>query len=450
MIANALLVAVALASQVSAPNDRYTYPADGLWGPADLADSKASDPQTATPQNAGPADGNSRPRTQPAGSPPANPYSLAPSGGSATPLYPAAGSDTRAPANPAAGASSRSSVPNGRQYGNPLQPQNVGSLAAEEDIGLKPSDMMRAMLAAPRGSRLTGQPVTLAEVVRGASSRHEQTERVDAYWDLCSGVADYYLGLREQEELRRLRTLVTQVGPSWQEAESELGTRIGTSQRAAAASQLRLGSFLGRTDPNLLPLPVDVPHCGDYHARYDEVFTGRPSPEAEQLRDLMPLRYEELKDAAAAVTRSEEWVNTVATQQSSNSEGVGTLRSLELLALRRRAFVQIARDYNRRIARYAELAAPYQIDPQQLVAMLIKVDDHSDTANRNSSPAPPSNRQSQTTGSTPQQTFANEWTPSRRSGVYAPQNDDAVRPASAEETQSNFAEQSLLVTPKGK
>jgi hypothetical protein len=310
--------------------------------------------------------------------------------------------------------------------------------------------MMRAMLAAPRGSRLSGETVSLAEVVRGASSRQDQTERVDAYWDLCSSVSDYYLGLREQEELHRLRSLVKQVGPTWQEAESELGVRIGTSQRAAEASQLRLASFLGQTDPTRLPLPSDIPHCGDYHTRYDEVFAGRPSPEAEHLRELLPLRYEELKDAATAVTRSEEWVNRVATQQNSNSDGVGTLRSLELLALRRRAFVQIARDYNRRIARYAELAAPNQIDPQQLVAMLIKVDDWADTANRSSAPAPPGNRQSRAaTGESPQ-TFADEWTPSRQSGVYAPQHDRAVRPASAEEAPAIPQEQSLLVTPQGR
>ena len=55
-----------------------------------------------------------------------------------------------------------------------------------------------------------------------------------------------------------------------------------------------------------------------------------------------------------------------------DSDGTDTLRALELLALRRRAFVQIARDYNRRIARYAELATPGEIGAERLVGMLIK------------------------------------------------------------------------------
>ena len=88
-------------------------------------------------------------------------------------------------------------------------------------------------------------------------------------------MADYYLGVREQDELQRLRSSVTSVGPVWQQAESELGVRIGTSQRAAVASQYRLASLMGGADAASLPLPADLPHCGDYYARYDQVFAGR-------------------------------------------------------------------------------------------------------------------------------------------------------------------------------
>lgn len=47
------------------------------------------------------------------------------------------------------------------------------------------------------------------------------------------------------------------------------------------------------------------------------------------------------------------------------------IRALELLALNRRAFVQIAKDYNRRIARYAELATPGRVNNDLLVSMLV-------------------------------------------------------------------------------
>ena len=41
---------------------------------------------------------------------------------------------------------------------------------------------------------------------------------------------------------------VSNVGPVWQEAESELGVRIATSQRAAVASQYRLASLMGERE----------------------------------------------------------------------------------------------------------------------------------------------------------------------------------------------------------
>ena len=46
--------------------------------------------------------------------------------------------------------------------------------------------------------------------------------------------------------------------------------------------------------------------------------------------------------------------------------------ALELLALNRRAFVQIAKDYNLQISRYTRLATPGDIDTGRLVAMLIR------------------------------------------------------------------------------
>jgi hypothetical protein len=301
--------------------------------------------------------------------------------------------------------------------------------------------MMRDMLTPRRDSQLSGEAVPLVEVVSGAPSRLEQTERVEAYWDLCSSVADYYLGLREQEELRRLRSLAPGGGTAWQQVEAELAVRMDTSLRAARASQLRLADWLGRGTLRL-PLPADLPHCGSYHSRYDEIFAGRPSAEAQELAALLPLRYAELKDAAAAVTRAEEWLNTVARE---SADGTGTLRALEFLALRRRAFVQIARDYNRRIARYTELASPGEIGAERLIGMLIKTENAS-TATR---PGTATSRQSRNAADMPPRTFADGegWEPvGNHEG--AAKRDDAIQPTSGESTQGPRRERSLLVSPR--
>jgi hypothetical protein len=258
-------------------------------------------------------------------------------------------------------------------------------------------------------------------------------------------VADYYLGLREQQELQQLRALVPQAGASFQQAEKELAVRVGTSQRAALASQFRLASLMGR-GPDTLPLPGDLPHCGNYQSHYEQIFAGRPALEAQELSALLPLRYAELRDAAAAVTRAEEFMHAVVNNRNANSDGTGPVRALELLALRRRAFVQIARDYNRRIARYVELATPGQIGADRLIGRLI-VRANSSTATRATGTATP-NRQSRNGVAPPPRTFVEDWTPAEGSGIVTGTRDDAVTPVSGEASEGRQEERSLLVKPR--
>lgn len=312
--------------------------------------------------------------------------------------------------------------------------------------GVKPSAMMASMLTAPAGSRLTGRPVKLADVVRGAGSREAQSQRINAFWDLCSSVADYYLGIREQDELQRLRSSVGNVGPAWQQAEAELGVRLGTSHRAAVASQYRLASLMGMADAANLRLPADLPHCGDYYARFDQVFAGRPIPEAQQLSELLPMRYTELCDSATAVTRAEEFMQAVAAQRG--GDGAGALRALEFLALRRRAFVQIARDYNRRIERYSELASPGEIDSDRLIGMLIMRSGTTNTATRPATSTPPYNRQSQLDFEEDAQTFAEGWESIKSASAETP-IDENVKPASAEVKRVEPRRERSLLVPSG-
>jgi hypothetical protein len=276
--------------------------------------------------------------------------------------------------------------------------------------------------------------------VVNAASRSDQTVRIEAYWDLCSSVADYYLGLREQEELQRLRSRMQRTDQLWQQAETEMAVRVGTSQAAATASQYRLASLIGRGGS--LPLPGDIPHCGDYHTRYNDIFAGRSSTEAAELAKLLPQRYAELKAAAAAVMRAEHELESTAAR----SDGEEVRRALELFGLRRRAFVQIARDYNRRIARYTELSTPGNVASDRLISMLIKRNGMT-TATRNAATVP-INRQTQNAPSLPR-TFEEGWSPASGEKVGDAALDQAIRQASgeAEADRPPQQERSLLVNP---
>jgi hypothetical protein len=306
---------------------------------------------------------------------------------------------------------------------------------------------MQAMLAVPHNSQLRGEPVRLIDVISTGAGRNEQTQRVEAYWDLCSSVADYYLSVREQEELQSLNSSPLGQSAALQEVGKELVVRSATSFRAARATQYRLAAFIGR-GPNNLPLPTDLPHCGSYTSKYSQIFAGRSSVEAQDLSELLSMRYAELNDAAVCIARDKEWFNDI-NARNQNTDAAGTLQALKLLALDRRAFVQIAKDYNRRIARYTELASPGPISPERLTGMLIKRAGSS-TATRSAAPAPPSTRTSSGVENTPPKTFVEQagWLPADpESMTSADKQDRAVLPASATQSQRS-SERSVLVQPQ--
>jgi hypothetical protein len=443
MIADALIVGLALSSQLSATDSRYPIPAAGQPGAsappaAGNSAGNASDTSRSAFETAGTVPGanrNTNDMFAPAGGEPNSLRGSPPATSTPPRTLPLLDNDTR----PISAADS--SRPTATAYEvSPNQP--VGT-ASPNGAGLSPSAMMRAMLNPLSGSQLRGQPVALVEVVTGARSRGEQTERVETYWDLCSSVADYYLGLREQDELRRY---VQRGGQAWDQFELEMRNRTGTAQRAALASQLRLASMMGRGS-GFLPLPADTPHCASYHTHFDKIFPRGGPQEAKELADLLPLRYSELKGAAASVAESEQYLNSFASTRSGDIDG--GLHALNLLALRRRAFVQIARDYNRRIARYTELASPGQVSPERLTGMLIK--SSVSTATKSASPAPSLNRQTNRKEAPPS-TFVEGGSSTFKAATPPSKQDEAVQPASRVEPSSAGKtsprrEHSLLVKP---
>ncbi len=224
------------------------------------------------------------------------------------------------------------------------------------------------MLKAHPDSRLTGTPMPLSSLLAGTASRVQQSQLIEAYWALTSATADYYLGLHEADELGKLRQRVPTFSTALNEALSNLNGRVDTSLKAARAAQLHLGQL---SSAGSRILPADTPFCGPYVTRYEEIFAGRGSEQARLLSELLPARLNELQEAAEAVERSEQSLAKVAADRAGGN-GTGMIRALELLALNRRAFVQIAKDYNLQISRYTRLATPGDIDTGRLVAMLIR------------------------------------------------------------------------------
>ncbi len=249
-----------------------------------------------------------------------------------------------------------------------------------------PAQLIRSLLQPPAKDQLAGLPLSLANTVQGASSRSEQTRRVEAYWDLSAALADYYLARRDATDLQVLRQGVLQASAQWEEVRQMLDQRGQVAHRSALAAQARLQRMLGRSANGTLPLPADLPHCGAYDTRYDQIFGGRlPSPEAQRYHELLPLEHQSLRRQAVNVAVAYHWLSAVSQRRAPQTDGSELLKAHELLSLERHAFVYAVRSYNTNIARYAEIASPGRVGAGRLVAMLIHTDGNQNAA-RNDNP----------------------------------------------------------------
>ncbi|MEO1498459.1 MAG: hypothetical protein AAFV43_15045 [Planctomycetota bacterium] len=231
--------------------------------------------------------------------------------------------------------------------------------------------MLRKMMRAPDNSRLSGTPTRLSALLSGVGGRDRQGAVTDAYWALTSSMIDYYLSLHEANEVARLERSVPTYSNALAEVRRGLQTRVETSLMSARAAQMKLERMAPVASR---PLPIDTPFCGPYATRYEQIFPGGAPEEARLLAEILPLRLGEIEAAGEGVARYEQWVKDVERASARRADATGIVRALELLALSRRAFVQLVRDYNQKINRYASLATPGEVDTGRLVAMLIRTD----------------------------------------------------------------------------
>lgn len=231
------------------------------------------------------------------------------------------------------------------------------------------------------GSQLSGTPVALTEVIASSSTRREQTQRVEAYWSLSQAVLDYNLALKEKVELAALRRNIAQAGPQWDNSLKLAESREQLALRAARVAQQRVAEALGLTSEDLAPLPSDLPFVGTYNTRFTELFPqlngnlqGQIPRLAKEYDEYLTSAAEVLKNEAQEISDAREWMFAVDEQRSPNTDGKELLAAYDLFAANRRLFVQTIGDYNREIVRYTELATPGNVEPQRLVAMLIRVE----------------------------------------------------------------------------
>lgn len=246
----------------------------------------------------------------------------------------------------------------------------IGLAPSASTAEVKPAQVLRPLVQPPSSGGLSGTSLTLAEAMRGAASRREQTDRARAYWELAVSTAHYYDAERDDATLRQLAAQLPAPGDNWLAALAAQQSRVRAARVAAEAAQGNLQRMLGPNGPSTPALAADMPLAGRYETRYAEIFGSRPDRAAQQLHELLPLTYAALAEQAGAIARSTaDWERVAARGASLEADGV--LASFELLALRRRDFLNTVREYNLQIAEYTQLATPELVASDRLVAMLI-------------------------------------------------------------------------------
>ena len=303
-----------------------------------------------------------------------------------TPLTPAA------PAQPAtrSGEKSATESPKTNDYFDidnlgATPPSTISQQSAAVEPRLKeqpaesPTTLIEGFGKAPVSDKLVGTPLSLASVLTGAATRAEQSERVEAYWELSRAILEYNLAVREKTELAALRQGIGAPTIAWDAALKSTEADFRLAQAAVRGAQARLVGLLHSAATPLSPLPSDLPFCGVYETRYKEIFRNQQSAAAASLDEILSLTFAEINQRSTEIGRARQWMFAVSERRNPQSDGSDLLMAYQLFAAQRRSFVRAIADYNLQIVRYSELASPGIVEPERLLTMLIRTEPSTST-----------------------------------------------------------------------
>jgi hypothetical protein len=280
--------------------------------------------------------------------------------------------DTSSAAEPPAQDNTRSTYDLDTQPSFSAQPATPSETTTTPETETDPAKVLATLLDPPLESELKGTPLTLAQAIENSTSRVEQTQRVVAYWELSQAVSNYYLAYKERTELAALQQGITLPGADWELARQAATDRMQLALDRVRVAQQYLAQLMANNTIGFSPLPTDVPYCGRYETRYEQIFLGRPSPLAQQLNEFLGRAHDDLATRTHEIADARKWMFTASDKRTPQSDGNELLKAYELFSARRRLFLSAVKEYNLGIVRYTEIATPGNVDTERLVAMLIR------------------------------------------------------------------------------
>ena len=264
------------------------------------------------------------------------------------------------------------------------------------------------------------QTLTLTDAFKRSNDRAQQIKIAQSYWRLAVAQADYHFA-RDAVAQLRAATRGQLEQPALRAARCAMRALQRDAEVLVIRAQIRLSEDMRLPPTALPPLTVDIPHTASYNTHFEQVYSGRTAPpQAYALNRTIPVRQLAIEEHALAIQEAMDAVEDSIDEYSKGSADLTTLIvAFERLWKERKAFTTAIRDYNYEIAEYA-LPTTTISDPNKLVAMLIKVDQHS------ASSGTISPRSTAPRGSGPIDDEAPERfeSPARRSNLTIPIEDD--------------------------
>lgn len=221
-------------------------------------------------------------------------------------------------------------------------------------------------------------PLSLEEALsKGDSGRNLQV--VQTYWRLAMATAQIGQRQREQERLETVADLVGRQQPEARNAALLFAAfkagQAGLKEDEAVAGRLQRDlADLVRRSTRENPIPVDLPHVGNYQTHFERIYPDGNAPsQAVALHRTLPIRRQSI-DARAAALRAADGL--AAAVMEDYAAGKGTLAAVlaaeRELAVQERAFLRAICEYNLDIAEYALPLAPPNASAATVTGMLIK------------------------------------------------------------------------------
>ncbi|MFV2070662.1 MAG: hypothetical protein ACC645_27145, partial [Pirellulales bacterium] len=171
--------------------------------------------------------------------------------------------------------------------------------------------LVKEAMTPPEAGRLDGRELSLYDLLATAPVQSGYQQRIHRYWQLATATARYRWAAGLQARLASLQPEFAddlsgqEATARWKAAVAATRVDVQQARLAAIAAQYGLADLRPTFSQQGLPLPVDLPHAGQYRTRYNEIFQGQPVVAAYRIDQTLSPRYDLLGALAASVETAE-------------------------------------------------------------------------------------------------------------------------------------------------